>query len=382
MGDLPECAESYFGYVEHILPGWRLNARRYLGCRGFLVSHYSDPEKGYLSHFTDKYPWMYWPAGAAWNILPFYEHAQLTGDRNFLKNRVLPLYREMAEFYEDYLVVGKDGRYHIYPGISPENFPPGHKTLLCKDATMDVAAARQVFDLLIQMGRDLKLDPKDIARWQSYRDKLPDYRINAQGALAEWVAKEYRDQYGHRHNSHLYPIFPGTELLKPGVDPALLDAARVALNKRFASDTTSAHGLIHVAMMAARLHDVEKVRTNLDRFSRRRYVYAGLVTSHNPNHDTYNLDSALSLPRLLMEMLVFTQPGRIELLPAWPKDFPNGNITGIRVSGGHKLDLIWMDGKLVSATLHAGKDDKCELIYRNKTQPLALKAGETYQFKP
>ncbi len=48
MGNLPECAESYFGYVERILPGWRLNARKYLGCRGFLVPHYSDPEKGAL----------------------------------------------------------------------------------------------------------------------------------------------------------------------------------------------------------------------------------------------------------------------------------------------------------------------------------------------
>jgi hypothetical protein len=288
----------------------------------------------------------------------------------------------MAEFYEDYLVMGGDGRYHISPGISPENFPPGRKTLLCKDATMDVAAAREVFDLLLQMGPELDLGPQDMAKWQSYRDKLPAYRINADGALAEWVAKEYRDQYGHRHNSHLYPIFPGTELLKPGADPALVKAARVALDKRFASDTTSAHGLIHVALMAARLHDVGKVRTNLDRFSRRRYVYAGLVTSHNPNHDIYNLDSALSLPRLLMEMLVFSQPGRMELLPAWPEEFPDGTINGIRVHGGHKLDIAWAKGALVSAAIHAGRDDTCELTYRNETKTLALKAGETQPFTP
>ncbi|HEX7261392.1 MAG TPA: glycoside hydrolase N-terminal domain-containing protein, partial [Luteolibacter sp.] len=121
MGDLPECAESYFGYVERVLPGWRKNARGYMGCRGFLVPHYSDPETGYLCHFNDIYPWMYWPAGAGWNIMPFYEHAMITGDLAFLRKRVLPLYREMADFYEDYLTEGKDGRLHVVPSISPEN---------------------------------------------------------------------------------------------------------------------------------------------------------------------------------------------------------------------------------------------------------------------
>ena len=381
LGDLPECAESYFGYVERILLGWRLNARKYLGCRGFLVPHYSDPEKGYLNHFNNVVPWMYWPGGAGWNLRPFLQHAQLTGDLDFLKKRVLPLYREMAEFYEDYLVLGTDGRYHQV-GISPENIPTGTGTLLCKDATMDVSVAREVFDALIQMGRNFKLDGADIAKWQSYLDKLPAYRINEDGALAEWVDLRYKDIYEHRHSSHLYPIWPGTELLQPGADPALLKAAQVALDRRFMTDTDSAHGLMHVALIAARLHDVEKVRTNLGRFSRRGYVYTGLVTSHYPKNNVYNLDSVLSLPCLLMEMLVYTDPGRIELMPAWPKDFPDGHITGIRVQNGHKLDLVWTAGKLVSATLHPVRDDTCEIRYGDTVKSVSLKAGKPFKFTP
>ncbi len=382
MGDLPECAESYFGYVERVLPGWRLNAKRYLGCRGFIVPHYSDPEKGYLNHFNLTCPWMYWPASGGWCILPFFEHAQLTGDRDFLKKRVLPLYREMADFYEDYLTLGADGRYHLSPGISPENVPTGTPTLLCRDATMDVAVARQVFDVLLQAGQQLKLDRADIAKWQAYRDRLPAYRVNEDGALAEWVDPRYRDIYEHRHNSHLYPVFPGTELLRPDADPALLKAAQVALDKRFAHDTDSAFGLMQVALTAARLHDVDKVRTNLDRFSRRNYVFAGLATAHYPNFFVYNLDSVLSLPRLLMEMLVFSQPGRIELLPAWPKGFPDGHINGVRISGGHKIDLSWAGGKLLSATVHPGKNDKCELICAGVTKSVTLKAGRDYHYQP
>ncbi len=379
-GDLPECAESYFGYVERLLPAWRLNAMNYLGCRGFLVPHYSDPEKGYLNHFFAEYPWMYWPSGAGWNLMPFYEHGMLTGDSNFLQNRVLPLYLEMANFYEDYLTKEKDGYYHISPGISPENFIPGQGTILSKDATVDIAVAREVFDHLLQLGKMFKLAKADMEKWKYYYDHLIPYRINKEGALAEWIPENAADNYSHRHNSHLYPIFPGTEFLQANSNPKFLQAARVALEKRFKYDTESAHGLIHVALMAARLHDTQKVQVNLDRFSRRDYVYDGLVTSHNPNHAIYNLDAVLSLQRLLSDLLVFSQPGRIELLPACPKDFPKGKLAGVRIHGGHKLDIEWAEGKLLSATIHAGKNDDCKIIFGTKSKTIELKAGKKYFF--
>ena len=378
QGDLPECAESYFGYVERLLPAWRLNAHNYLGCRGFLVPHYSDPETGYLNHFDTGFPWMYWPSGAGWNLMPFYEHGMITGDTAFLRNRVLPLYIEMAEFYEDYLVKEKDGYYHISPGISPENNLEGHETTLSKDATIDIAVAREVFDHLLKLGKLFGLDPGVMSKWKSYHDNLIPYRINEDGALAEWIPNQYRDNYNHRHNSHLYPVFPGTEFLQQGTRSELLNAAREALTKRFKYDTESAHGLIHIALMAARLHDTTKVSTNLDRFARRNYVYNGLVTSHNPEHEIYNLDAVLSLPRLLYDLLVFSQPGRLELLPACPKDFPAGKLSGMRIHNGHKLDISWKDGQLVSATIYPAKNDKVEIVLGNRVKTIEVSSGVAY----
>lgn len=377
-GDLEECAESYFGYVERLLPSWRLNARNYLGCRGFLVPHYSDPEKGYLNHFGDGFPWMYWPGGAGWNLMPFYEHGMLYGNRDFLRKRVLPLYIEMAQFYEDYLIKEKDGFYHISPGISPENSTPGSNTTLCKDATFDAAVAREVFEHLLKMGSMFNLDKADMDKWKQYHDNIVPYRINADGALAEWIPAQYADEYAHRHNSHLYPIFPGTEFLQPGTDKNLLQATKAALNKRFISDTESAHGLIHLALMAARLHDKEKVMANLNRFAKRNYVYTGLSTSHNPDHAIYNLDAALSLQRLLSEMLVFSQPGRVEILPACAAEFPAGQLTGLRIHGGHKLDIKWANAKLLKVTIKADKNDTCTFVYGTKTKTVKLVAGRQY----
>lgn len=381
MSNLSECAETYCSYVESLLPGWRLNAKNYLGCRGFIVASYNDPLNGYLAHFKKGFPWMFWAGGAGWNIRPFYEHAMLMGDRQFLEKRVFPLYREMADFYEDYLVLGDDGLYHISPSISPENAPVGTHTWLSKDATMDVAIAREVFTLLCWMGKEFHACPKDMEKWTSYLKKLPSFRINKDGALAEWVDEKYVDIYNHRHNSHLYPVFPGTELVGTDVDTTLQKAAAVALDKRFAFDTSSAHGLIHVALQAARLKDADKVRQNLNRFCKRQYLYDGLVTSHEPFHVIYNLDAVLSFPRLLMEMLVCTQRGQIELFPAWLKDYPDGTIKGMKIYGGHTLDMNWKSGNLVSLTIHGGSDEMLECSYRGNKKQIQLKKNRTYRWK-
>lgn len=379
MGNLPECARSYFSYVKGMLPGWRINARKYLGCRGFLAGNYTDPENGYLVHLGNTMGWMFWPGGAGWNIHPFYDYALLTGDRKFMKEEVLSLYLEMSDFYEDYMVKGKDGYYHIYPGVSPENSPRGKPKTL-KDCTFDLAVAREVFRILIEMGEQFKSDEKQIAKWKTYREKIAPYRINKDGALAEWAPGRYGEYYKHRHLSHLIMIYPWWEFSLPGADPTLLKAAGVALDRRFGFDARETHGLMHVALTATRLKDVEKVRTSLHRLASRKYFYSNMATSCRPGQKISNLDASLSLPRLLMEMLVFSRPGHIELLPAWPKEYPDGSLKGILVRGGHKIDLTWAGGKLVSAVLHAGRDDRGAIVVGDVRRSFTVEAGKSYGF--
>ena len=379
MGNLPQCAKSYFGYIKGMLPGWRLNARKYLGCRGFLAGNYTDPETGYLVHLGNRMGWMYWPGGAGWNIHPFYDYALLTGDRDFMKKEVLPLYLEMSDFYEDYMVKGTDGFYHIYPGVSPENSPRGQvKTL--QDCTFDLAVAREVFRILIELGGQFKLDEKKIANWKNYLGKIAPYRVNRDGALAEWAPAKYGEFYKHRHLSHLIMVYPWWEFSLPGADTKLIEAAGAALDQRFRFDARETHGLMHVSLMAARLKDVEKVRSNLHRLASSKYFYNNMASSCRPGPKINNLDASLSLPRLLMEMLVFSRPGYIELLPAWPKDYPDGSITGVLIRGGHRIDLTWAAGKLVSATFHARRDDRGMVACGDAKKPFEFKTGKSYRF--
>jgi len=137
---------------------------------------------------------------------------------------------------------------------------------------------------------------------------------------------------------------------------------------------------MHVALMATRLKDLEKVRTNLHRLASRKYFYSNMATSCRSGQKISNLDASLSLPRLLMEMLVFSRPGYIELLPAWPRDYPDGSITGVLVRRGHKIDMIWAGRKLVSAVLHAGCDDRGTIVVSDVRRSFTVKAGKSYRF--
>lgn len=380
MSNLPECAESYSRYIESLLPGWRLNAQNYLGCRGFIVAHYNDPLTGYLTHFGASFPWMFWAGGAGWNIRPLYEHAMMTGNKHYLKETVYPLYKEMAMFYEDYLTQGEDGLYHVDLSVSPENAPEGTNTWLSRDATMDIAIAREVFSLLIEMGKDFDAESDEMARWQQIADKLPAYRVNEDGALAEWIDPHYPDIYNHRHNSHFYPLFPGVELVGNDGDTRLQKAAGVALEKRFQFDTSSAHGLIHLALQSTRLKNSIVAAENLDRFAKRDYLYNSLVTSHEPRRQIYNLDAVLSFPRLLMEMLVFTKPGYCELLPSWPEGYPDGTVHGMRIYGGHTLALSWEEGKLKTLTIYPVADETLEIQYSGEKRTVSLVKGKAYRW--
>lgn len=372
VGNMHESMKCYFDFIERLLPGWRENANKLLGCRGFLPANYANPETGYLDHFTAKHVWVYWPGGAGWNIRPFYDYYLATKDQTFLKERVFPLYREMADFYEDYLIPGMDGKYDIVPSISPENEPEAPfkgGTLLTYNSTYDVAVCKEILSILIEICNELNIEKGNIPKWKDMITKLPSYRINDDGALAEWIEPEHPDRYNHRHISHLYPVYPGSEDLSD----SLIQAAKKALDFRAQYNTTSAHGLVHLGLMSARLGDTEKVQTAFDRIARGNYYFNSLATSHNRNLDIYNLDCAMSFPTLVMQSLIISKPGYVDLMPTWPVSLPDGKTNGLVTKAGVKVGMEWEKGKLKSASFYPLEDTNLKVRYQDQILQLNLK---------
>ena len=80
----------------------------------------------------------------------------------------------------------------------------------------------------------------------------------------------------------------------------------------------------------------------------------------------------------VQEMLAQSHDGEIALLPALPERWKKGSVYGLRLRGGHKLDMEWSGGKLVKAVLSAASDVPVTVRIGEKRFPLALQNGNRY----
>ena len=349
-GNLPEVTLPYFDYYEWSREDYQTNAQAVYGCRG-LFAGIAQTTHG-LAHLG---PWLNWTAGAGWLAQLFYDYWLFTGDREFLAQRAMPYLKEVAAFYEDFQVEGPDGKLLLSPSLSPENVPdlPG-ASYVVQNATMDVAIAREVLGNLIATCEALELNDPGEARWREILAQLPEYEINEDGAIREWLYPGLKDNYHHRHQSHIYPLFPGFEVTEES-DPRLFEALRVAVEKRLVTGMSSQTGwsLAYMANIYARLGNGGRALECLELLTRS-CVGPNLWTYHNDwramgltldwfggVQQLFQIDANFGATAAMLEMLVFSQPGVIKLLPALPEKWVRGEAQGIRCRGGAEVSVKW-----------------------------------------
>ncbi len=379
IGALLEPMQGYVNLIEGIKGDWATNADRLYGCRGLLAGTRTDGEHNLHTHHSLGFPGHFWLAGAEWLTLPLYEYYEVTGDEAFLREHVVPLLKGIALFFEDFLhETDENGKYLFNPSYSPENVPANASQGATINATMDIAAAKEALTYLIQACETLGIERDNLPKWRAMLEKMPPYLVNEDGALKEWAHPSLEDAYNHRHLSHLYPLWPGHEI-NPEDTPALFEAARKAAHLREMGNE-SAHGLMHMALVAARLKDDGIVARNLQFLLEHEYIYRSLVTSHNPKHKIYNVDASCSLPAIVLEALVYSRPGVVELLPALPEVLRKGSVDGVLCRGQVRVDgLSWdMETKVVAATLTSANNQDVALFYRKGIKALEVD-GETVE---
>jgi len=348
-GNLPETTLPFFDYHERFLDDYRENAQKVYGCRGILV-----PIAQTTHGAVHPGPWVNWTAGAGWLGQLFYDYYLFTGDRDFLRERAVPWLKETALFYEDFLFEGPDGRLVFSPSLSPENKPrcPG-ASLATVNAAMDAAVCRETLENLCEACGLLQIEPDGVARWQAMLEKLPGYEVNEDGAMCEWLHPALPDNYRHRHLSHLYPVFPGFAATEE-TDPRIFEACRVAVEKRLEFSLASMCGwsMAHMAGIYARLGDGNRALECLDLIARSStgpnlltyltdWRPMGLTKVQWGKEIPFQIDANFGLSAAVLEMLVFSRPGMIKLLPALPDRWAAGRARGIACRGQITVDLEW-----------------------------------------
>lgn len=367
IGNLPEMMESFFRWIERQLPDARENASRILGTRGFFIACHPDQESGNLIHFNRCWPHHYWISSSGWCLQPFLEHYYCTGDEKFLKERLLPLYKELALLYEDFLSVrDRQGKLMFIPSYSPENFPENIPSMLNINAVMDISVCRQVFDVLLTLGIEAGcVSQEEQLRWRTLVSELPEYLVDTHGELKEWAWPEYEERYDHRHASHLYGVYPGDEI-QPEFDAKLYHAVFIS-NRMRAIGNGSCHGIMHRAQAAARLKDNWLVARLLSYTLESGYVTDAFTTVHNPYRKHAFPDGQGALPTVLLESLLYSRPGFLEVLPALPSgSFHRGKLTGMASRSFAAIDCLeWdLEKGYIHLTFTPLKDQEITLCYR------------------
>ena len=350
--------EALFQHIERFVPHARKAAMDLYGCRGVYFPIQTD---AWGRATPESYGWAVWIGAAPWLAQHLWWHYEFGQDREFLRNRAYPFFKEVAAFYEDYLAADSRGVLQIVPSQSPENRFPGtgpFPVSLGVSATMDVVLASDALRYAIRSAEILDTDPELRTTWADMLSRLPPLKIGKHGQLQEWNEDFEEVEPGHRHLSHLIGMFPG-DSLDPVRTPALWKAAEVALDRRLAAGGgPSGWSRAWVACLMARLGRPAEAWEHLNHLITD-FATDTLLDLHPPC--IFQIDGNLGGAAAVLEMLLQSEGGELRLLPALPAAWPEGSVTGLRARGGLTVAMRWKNGQLTEAAIKAHADGACRL---------------------
>jgi len=378
MGNTPELMLAYTSYIESIVPWLEINARNMFGARGVVLPSRSTTN-GFNNALAPSFAGGFWVGGAAWAAHFFYDYYQYTGDKKFLADHALPFMEKVALFFEDYLYPGPDGKFVFSPTQSPENTPGNTNSQGTFNATMDVAAAKELLGNLISASNEMGLNKDKIGLWEDMLSKMPAYMIDENGMIKEWLTPKLANNDAHRHSSQLYPLYDGIPR-EIESDPILKEAFRKSINYKLEKHWKGqrsgfmSFGLVQLGQAGASLGDSEIVYECMKHLVNRFWLN-NMASMHN-HKSLFNMDISGGMPAVIIKMLVFSEPGNLKLLPALPSEFPAGEINGVLCRGQIEVKSLKWSKNSITVSLLSGKDQLVKLDSPMGKRDVSLIAGK------
>ncbi|HRQ50032.1 MAG TPA: glycoside hydrolase N-terminal domain-containing protein, partial [Agriterribacter sp.] len=385
--NLSECAEPLIKMVEELMDEGAAVAREHYGARGWVFHQNTDLWR--VAAPMDGSTWGTFTVGGAWLATHLWEHYRYNPDPEFLK-RVYPVLKGSVDFFMDFLVKHPTRGWLVTnPSNSPENFPdrPGNgkyfdevtasfrpATNVCAGSTIDMQILHDLFGYYIKAANLLKLDADYTAKVQEAVSLLPPPLVGKDGELQEWLDDWGQTEIRHRHLSHLYGLYPGN-VLSFQKTPDVMPAVKAALEQRGDSSYGNAPwSMAWKIPLWARMNDGERANKIL------RLYLARHASPQFFTKGPMQIDGTMGLTAGVTEMLVQSNEGYVDLLPAVPAEWNAGEVNGLKVRGGFEINITWKDRKPVQLNIHSSSG----MLFRLKKTggTLTIRDGRGKLIKP
>ena len=374
--NISECHDALFRMVEEVIPAGEQVAKVHYNAKGWVLHHNTDIWRGAapINHSNHGL----WVSGGGWLSTHFWEHFLYSRDTAFLSKRAWPVLKGAAQFYKDFLVPDpSSGLLVSCPSNSPETGG------LVSGPTMDHEIIKSLFKICIETSEILHKDQSLADSLKLILPKIAPYKIGHFGQLQEWIEDLDDPNYKHRHVSHLWGVYPGKEINWKD-SPELMEAAKTSLIAR--GDEGTGWSLAWKINFWARFRDGDHA-WNMVKLLLRPIGQTGTQMTGGgsyPNlfdaHPPFQIDGNFGGASGIVEMLMQSHLGAIDILPALPSALPYGKIHGLRARGGFELDFSWQAGKLLSLKVRSKVGGQLVLNYKDLNVTFPTKKGEVLEF--
>ena len=382
--NLSELHQPLISFLSNLSKSGEKVARDYYGCRGWMACHNSDiwAMAHPVGEGKGRPYWANWQMGGAWLATHLWEHYLYTLDKEYLAKYAYPLLKGATQFILDWVVTdSKTGYIVTSPSTSPENSfnvpGKGRRIATSYGATSDLAIIRELLSATWCAAEELRVDAELQGNIHAVLEQLYPYQIGKRGNLQEWYHDFEEYEPTHRHLSHLIGLFPGSHI-SPEKSPELAAAAKRSIDLRGRHSTGWSTGwrigLYARLCEAEAAYERYRLLLTYTRALNTKVKARGVIGGTYPNlldsHPPFQIDANFAAPAGVVELLLQSQFGSIDLLPALPKAWSEGSFRGLRARGAFEVDLRWRKGEIERGSILSLAGSEC--ILRSHT-PLKIK---------
>ncbi len=374
--NLTETVEPVISFMEKLTGPGSVTAKETYGAKGWTLHHTTDVFG--KTAVLDGVYWGMFPLGGAWMTLPLWEHYEFTNDTAYLRENAYPIMKGSAEFIRTFLVPDKEGRLVTVPSYSPENSyidpASGKEFKLTYAPSMDNQIIREVLGNCRKAAAILGVDREWADSLQLILDRVPPDRVASNGTIMEWIEEYAEAEPGHRHMSHLFALHPGTRITPETAE--LYAAARKTLERRL--ENGGGHtgwSRAWIINFYARLLDGDEAYRHL-----RLLLEKSTLPNLFDNHPPFQIDGNFGGTAGLSEMLLQSQNGVVQILPALPAAWPDGEVSGLKARGNFEVAIKWRGGVAEKIMVKSLSGVPLNLSYSGNFNSMKTEKGITYKF--